>query len=82
MRCGAMGHWAGDPEFKFPTSQGGKGKAHLATIAHERPSIPAGNESAFMVRPKSAAAKPLEARSAAAAHEPRDMVTEGGDKRF
>ena len=28
MHCGALGHWAGDPECKFPTSQGGKGKAH------------------------------------------------------
>ena len=44
MRCGALGHWAGDPEFNFPTSQGGgKGKAHLAVIADEGLSIPAGN---------------------------------------
>ena len=81
MRCGALGHWAGDPECKFPTpqSEGGKGKAHLAIIADEGLSIPAGNESAaaFMVRPKSAAANPLAARSAAAVHEPRDMVMEG-----
>ena len=41
MRCGALGHWAGDPECKFPTSQGeGKGKAHLAVIADEGLSIP------------------------------------------
>ena len=33
MRCGALGHWAGDPECKFPTSQGGKGKVHLAIMA-------------------------------------------------
>ena len=46
MRCGALGHWAGDPECKFPTSQSGKGKAHLAIIADEGLSIPAGNESA------------------------------------
>ena len=53
MRCGALGHWAGDPEFKFPTSQDGKGKAHLAIIADEGLSIPSGNESAaaFVVRP-------------------------------
>ena len=46
--------------------------------------MPAGNESAaaFMVRLKSAAAKPLAARSSAAVHEPRDMVMEGGDKKF
>ena len=24
-RCGGTGHWAGDPECKFPTNQGGKG---------------------------------------------------------
>ena len=59
MRCGAIGHWAGDPECKFPTSQGGKGKAHLAIIADEGLSIPAGNGSAR--RAKSAAAKPIAA---------------------
>ena len=58
MCCGAMGHWARDPECKFPTSQGGKGKAHLAVIADEGLSIPA----AFMVRPRSAAAKSVAAR--------------------
>ena len=26
LRCGGTGHWAGDPECKFPTQQGGKGK--------------------------------------------------------
>ena len=84
MRCGAMGHWAGDPECKFPTSQGGKGKAHLVIRAGEGLCIPAANESAaaFIVRPKSAAAKPLAARSSAALHEPRDMVMKGGDKKF
>ena len=34
LRCGAIGHWAGDPECKFPTSKGGKAqsksRAHLA----------------------------------------------------
>ena len=80
MRCGALGRWAGDPECKFPTAQGGKGKVHLAIIADEGLSIPAGNESAaaFVVRAKSAAAKPI----AAPAHEPREMVMEGGDKKF
>ena len=84
MSCGALGHWAGDPECKFPTSQAGKGKAHLAIIADEGLSIPAKDESAtaFMVSPKSAAANPLAARSSAAVHEPRDMVMEGGDKKF
>ena len=79
MRCGALGHWAGDLECKFPTSQGGKAKAHLAIIADEGLSIPAGNESAaaFVVRPKSAAANP----NAAPSHEPRHMVMEGGEKR-
>ena len=24
LRCGAIGHWAGDPECKFPTAKGGK----------------------------------------------------------
>ena len=42
MRCGALGHWAGDPECKFPSQGGGKGKAHLAVIADEGLSIPAG----------------------------------------
>ena len=47
MRCGAPGHWAGDPECTFPTSQGGgKGKAHLAVIADEGLSIPAGKDPA------------------------------------
>ena len=83
MRCRAMGHWVGDPDCKFPTSQGGKGKANLAVIADEGLSIPAENESAaFMVRPKSAAAKSVARRSSAAVHEPRDMVMEGGDKKF
>ena len=81
MRRGALGHWAGDPECKFPTSQvGGKGKAHLAIMADEGLSIPAGNESAaaFVVRAKSAATKPI----AAPAREPREMVTEGDDEKF
>ena len=39
MRCGALGHWAGDPECKFPSQGGGKGKAHLAVIADEGLSI-------------------------------------------
>ena len=87
MRCGALGHWAGDPECKFPTSQGGdKGKAHLAVIADEGLSIPAANDcaAAFVARAKSSAAssaadpKP----TAAPAREPREMVMEGGDKKF
>ena len=80
MCCDALGHWAGDPECKFSTSQGGKGKAHLAIIADEGLSIPAGHESAaaFVVRPRSAAGKPI----AASSHEPRQMVMEGGDKKF
>ena len=37
LRCGSIGHWAGDPECKFPTNQGGKGapvkrQAHVALI--------------------------------------------------
>ena len=37
LRCGGTGHWAGDPECKFPTNQGGKGapvkrQAHVALI--------------------------------------------------
>ena len=61
-------------------NEGGKGKAHLAIIADEGLSIPAGNESAaaFVVRAQSAAAKPI----AAPVHEPREMVMEGGDKKF
>ena len=86
MRCGALGHWAGDPECKFPSQGGGKGKAHLAVIADEGLSIPAGNDTAaaFVARAKSsaassaAAAKPI----AAPSHEPGAMVMEGGDKKF
>ena len=83
LRCGALGHWAGDPECKFPTSQGGgKGKAHLAVMADEGLSIPAGNDSAavFVVRAKSSAAAPKPI--AAPVREPREMVMEGGDKKF
>ena len=70
MRCGALGHWAGDPECKFPTSQGGgKGKAHLAVIADE--GFTAGNDcvAAFVARAKSSAAAPKPI--AAPAREPR-----------
>ena len=87
MRCGALGHWAGDPECKFPTSQGGgKGKAHLAVIADEGLSISAGNDSAaaFVARAKPSAASSAAAPKpiAAPAREPREMVMEGGDKKF
>ena len=87
MRCGALGHWAGNPECKFPTSEGGgKGKAHLAVIADEGLSIPAGNDSAaaFVVRAKSSAAPSAAAPKPIAApiREPREMVMEGGDKKF
>ena len=87
MRCGALGHWAGDPECKFPTSQGGgKGKAHLAVIADEGLSIIAKNDSAaaFVARAKSSAAPSAAAPKpiAAPVHEPREMVMEGGDKKF
>ena len=87
MRCGALGHWAGDPECKFPTSPGGgKSKAHLAVIADEGLSIPAGNDSAaaFVARAKSSAASSAAAPKpiAAPAREPREMVMEGGDKKF
>ena len=75
MRCGALGHWAG-----------GKGKAHLAVIADEGLSIPAGNDTAaaFVARAKSSAAPPAAAAKpiAAPSHEPRAMAMEGGDKKF
>ena len=83
MRCGALGHWAGDPECKFPTSQDrGKGKAHLAVIADKGLSVPAGNDSAaaFVASAKSFAAAPKPI--AAPARDPREMVMEGGDKKF
>ena len=52
--------------------------AHLAIIADEGFSIPARNGSAAaLVRAKSAAAKPI----AVPAHESREMVMEGGDKK-
>ena len=86
MRCGALGHWAGDPECKFPSQGGGKGKAHLAVIADEGLSIPAGNDTAaaFIARAKSSAAPSAAAAkpTAAPSHEPRAMVMEGGDKKF
>ena len=86
MRCGALGHWAGDPECKFPSQGGGKGKAHLAVIADEGLSIPAGNDSAaaFVARAKSSAASSAAAPKpiAAPTREPREMVMEGGDKKF
>ena len=86
MRCGALGHWAGDPECKFPSQGGGKGKAHLAVIADEGLSIPAGNDTAaaFVARAKSSAAPSAAAAkpTAAPSHEPRAMVMEGGDKKF
>ena len=86
MRCGALGHWAGDPECKFPSQGGGKGKAHLAVIADEGLSIPAENDSAaaFVARVKSSAASSAAAPKpiAAPSHEPRAMVMEGGDKKF
>ena len=75
MRCGALGHWAGDPECKFPSQGGGKGKAHLAVIADEGLSIPAKSDSAAS---SAAAPKPI----AAPVREPREMVMEGGDKKF
>ena len=86
MRCGALGHWAGDPECKFPSQGGGKGKAHLAVIADEGLSICAGNDTAaaFVARAKSSAASSAAAAKpvAAPSHEPRAMVMEGGDKKF
>ena len=86
MRCGALAHWAGDPECKFPSQGGGKGKAHLAVIADEGLSIPAGNDSAaaFVATAKSSAASSAAAPKpiAVPAHEPREMVMEGGDKKF
>ena len=86
MRCGALGHWAGDPECKFPSQGGGKGKAQLAVIADEGLSIPAGNDSAaaFVARAKSSAASSAAAPQpiAAPSREPREMVMEGGDKKF
>ena len=86
MRCGALGHWAGDPECKFPSQGGGKGKAHLAVIADEGLSIPAGNDTAaaFVARAKSSAAPSAAAAkpTAAPSHEPRAMAMEGGDKKF
>ena len=86
MRCGALGHWAGDPECKFPSQGGGKGKAHLAVIADEGLSIPAGSDTAaaFVARAKSSAAPSAAAAkpTAAPSHEPRAMVMDGGDKKF
>ena len=37
MRCGASGHWAGDPGCTFPTPQGGK---HLAIVVALRGTSP------------------------------------------
>ena len=67
MRCGALA------ECKFPSQGGGKGKAHLAVIA-----------AAFVARAKSSAASSAAAPKpiAAPTREPREMVMEGGDKKF
>ena len=75
MRCAALGHWAGDPECKFPSQGGRQGKAYLAVIADEGLSIPAGNDSAaaFVARAKSSAASSAAAPKPIAApnREPR-----------
>ena len=88
LRCGAIGHWAGDPECKFPTSKGGKaqpkGRAHLAIVTPKQDPdgglyVPSGDEDAhaYMVNELgTASSKAAPARPSSA------MQMEGGDRRF
>ena len=86
LRCGAIGHWAGDPECKFPTQKGGKpqgkGRAHLAIVAPKQDPdgglyVPSGNDEDphghMMTELRSKAAPPQPSSS---------MQMEGGDRRF
>eukprot|EP00439_Symbiodinium_sp_Y106_P012953 s3070_g1.t2 len=89
LRCGAIGHWAGDPECKFPTSKGGKaqpkGRAHLAIVTPKQDPdgglyVPSGNVEdahAYMVNELGAASS-----KAAPARPSSAMQMEGGDRRF
>eukprot|EP00439_Symbiodinium_sp_Y106_P053021 s2973_g7.t1 len=89
LRCGAIGHWAGDPECKFPTSKGGKaqpkGRAHLAIVTPKQDPdgglyVPSGNDEdahAYMVNELDAASS-----KAAPARPSSAMQMEGGDRRF
>ena len=89
LRCGAIGHWAGDPECKLPTSKGGKAqsksRAHLAIVAPKQDPdgglyVPSGNDEdahAYMVNELGAASS-----KAAPARPSSAMQMEGGDRRF
>ena len=89
LRCGAIGHWAGDPECKFPTSKGGKpqskSRAHLAIVTPKQDPdgglyVPSGKDEdahAYMVNELGAASS-----KAAPARPSSAMQMEGGDRRF
>ena len=88
LRCGAIGHWAGDPACKFPSqNQGkaqGKARAHIA-IAQPRHDddgglyVPLSND----VEPHANMVSDLGAGSKARPAAPSSsMQMEGGDRRF
>ena len=89
LRCGGMGHWAGDPECKFPSQKGGKGggkgRANLAIVTPKQDPdgglyVPSGNDEgpgSYMVNELSAT------RPKSAPSQPSSgMQMEGGDRRF
>ena len=86
LRCGAIGHWAGDPECKFPNQKGGKhqgkNRANIAIVAPRQDPdgglyVRSGNDEdlcSHMVN---------DLRSKAASAQPSSsMQMEGGDRRF
>ena len=90
MRCGGIGHWAGDPECKFPAGKAAGKAAHVAvTVLSSEEGLvipseaPDKDHSGFVVR--AAASKSAASRSAAvasAAPMPIPMEMEGGDRKF
>ena len=90
MRCGGIGHWAGDPECKFPAGKAAGKAAHVAvTVLSSEEGLvipseaPDKDHSGFVVR--AAASKSAASRSAAvasAAPMPFPMEMEGGDRKF
>ena len=86
LRCGAIGHWAGDPECKFPNQKGGKhqgkNRANIAIVAPRQDPdgglyVPSGNDEdlcSHMVNELRSKAAPAQLYSS--------MQMEGGDRRF
>ncbi|CAE7909825.1 unnamed protein product, partial [Symbiodinium microadriaticum] len=86
LRCGAIGHWAGNPECKFPNQKGGKhrgkSRANIAIVAPRQDPdgglyVPSGNDEDLC------GDMMTELRSKAAPSPPSSsMQMEGGDRRF